>query len=100
MTVTLINPFIVPAEMEDAEFLRRWHEASDRLSEAPGFIEAHFHRNTEDLDRTFRFINIASWESVDAYRAAFGGPPRVPGDSAGVKFYPGLFQPVVDVKKA
>jgi heme-degrading monooxygenase HmoA len=100
MTVTLINPFIVPAEMSDEEFLRRWHEASDRLTTMPGFIEAHFYRNTDDVDQTFRFVNVALWESAESYRDAFDGPPQTPDDSSGVKFFPGLFQPAVNVEKS
>lgn len=100
MALTLINPFIVPAEMGDDEFLRRWHDASDRLAEASGFLGAQFHRNTGDVDQTFRFINIASWESAEAYQGAFGGAPGNPADGLGVKFYPGLFTPVVVVRRA
>ncbi len=99
MAITLINPFVVPAEYDDDEFLRRWHEASDRLPHAPGFIEAHMHRNTGDGDQTFRFINIALWESAEAYRAAFRGPAPTPHEIAGVKFYPGLFEQFLDIKK-
>jgi heme-degrading monooxygenase HmoA len=100
MTVTLINPFVIPTEREE-EMLCIWKESSARLAKMPGFIETRLHRNTGEEDKTFLFINIALWESVEAYHAAFKDAPPDPPELAlaGVKYYSGLFQPILTLKK-
>jgi len=68
MTVTLINPFEVPAG-EEEQFLKEWHEAADHLRHAPGFISTRLHESL-DPQAKFRFINVAQWESPQHFQAA------------------------------
>ena len=69
LSVVLINPFEVPAGTEDEEFLRGWQRAADYMREQPGFLNTRLHRALAP-DARFRFINIAEWESPQAFRAA------------------------------
>lgn len=97
MAVTLINTFIVP-EDQDAEFLKRWKETTDVFSNTAGFIKTRLHRNTGVGDGTFRFINIAHWESAEAWRSTHAG--YTPGESLipGVKGHPAIYEAVIDVE--
>ena len=91
MSVTLINPFVVPADKED-EFLRDWKETAAKLSKASGFRSTRLHRNTGANDRTFLYINVAQWDSEDAYHAAFRDFTPSTRGIPGVKAHPGLFE--------
>lgn len=97
MALTLINNFIVPADKEE-EFLSVWRGEIDHFRKQPGFLETKLHRNTGLKDQTFLYVNIALWESVEAYSAAFvnytPAGQRVPG----VRAHPGLFEVCVEVK--
>lgn len=66
--VVLINVFAVSPQME-AEFLKTWHETCEFMRTAPGFIDTTLHRSIDE-DMRFRFVNLAHWESAEAYRAA------------------------------
>ena len=69
MSVILINPFEVPANVSDEQFLAGWQHAADYMSRQPGFIGSRLHRSLGDGAR-FRFINVAEWESPAAFQAA------------------------------
>ncbi|MBB5781535.1 antibiotic biosynthesis monooxygenase family protein [Nonomuraea jabiensis] len=96
MTITLINSFIVAPDKEE-EFLRTWRSTIDHYATAPGFLQTRLHRNTGLKDTTFRYVNVALWESIDAYHAALRdfipAGQRVPGVTA----HPGLFEVCVEV---
>ncbi|MEH2390979.1 MAG: antibiotic biosynthesis monooxygenase family protein [Nostoc sp.] len=96
MPVTLINPFVVPADKE--EFLRAWNETTRVFSSTPGFIKTHLHKNTGVGDGTFQYINIALWENADAWNATHGG--YKPGEESipGVEHHPDIFQEVIASK--
>ena len=96
MAVTLINTFIVPEDKE-AEFLEHWKTTSRVFAGRPGFVETHLHRNTGIGNGTFRFINIARWESAEAWRSNHSD--YVPGEYSipGVKGHPAIFKCVVDM---
>ncbi len=66
--VVLINVFAVSPEME-TEFLKTWHETCEFMRTSPGFIDTTLHRSL-DANSRFRFVNIAHWESSEAYKAA------------------------------
>lgn len=66
--VVLINVFAVSLEMED-QFLKTWHKTCDFMRTTPGFIDTTLHRSL-DSDTRFRFVNVAHWESAEAYQAA------------------------------
>ncbi|MEU9455032.1 antibiotic biosynthesis monooxygenase family protein [Streptomyces sp. NPDC048277] len=99
MPITLVNSFTVPPDKEQA-FLHAWHSTIDHFATAPGFLQTRLCRNTGLNDTTFRYVNVALWEDVDAYRAAFRdftpAGQRIPG----VKAYPGLFEVIVEVNGA
>ncbi|NMF66173.1 antibiotic biosynthesis monooxygenase family protein [Brasilonema octagenarum] len=66
--VTLINVFAVP-QGKEAEFIKTWNETGQSLKNASGFIDAKLHRSL-DPNARFQFINVAHWESVEAYQVA------------------------------
>jgi heme-degrading monooxygenase HmoA len=66
--VILINPFSIPKGREE-EFLKMWNETAQLMKNQPGFIDTKLHRSL-DPDARFQFINIAHWESAEAWQAA------------------------------
>lgn len=97
MPVTLINPFVVPADKE-AEFLRAWTETTNHFSNHPGFIETHLHKNAGVGDGTFLYVNIALWESAEAWDATHGGYQPGEENIPGVQHHPGIFREVIAAK--
>ena len=65
----LINPFQAPQDQSDDEFLAWWERAAGYLRSQPGFVSARLHRAVTP-DAKFRFVNVAEWESPQAFRAA------------------------------
>ena len=81
--VTLINVFEVPdGRLETV--VEAWEAARDFLSREPGYVATALHRSLQPDDR-FRLINIAVWESPEAFAAAIarmraaGVFPRIEG---------------------
>ena len=70
--VTLINPFEVPVDKED-QFLERWNVAADYLRQQEGFVSTRLHRSLAP-EATFRFVNVALWESAEHFRQAISTP--------------------------
>jgi heme-degrading monooxygenase HmoA len=68
--VVLINSFEVDPS-NDEPFLAAWRRASDVMEQRPGFIRTRLHRA---LAAGPRFVNIAEWESQDAFAAALTSP--------------------------
>lgn len=66
--VVLINTFTVPAELEK-ETVQMWEKARDFLKDQPGYISTKLHRSVSNNAR-YMLINVAEWESVDAFKAA------------------------------
>jgi heme-degrading monooxygenase HmoA len=66
--IVLINPFVVP-EGQEEKFLRHWHAAAAHLRGAAGFVSTRLHESL-DPQATFRFINVAEWESPQHFQAA------------------------------
>ena len=85
-TVVLINPFEVPPEAED-RFVPAWRQAAEYMRRQPGFVSSRLHKAASS-DARFGFINVAEWESPEAFQAAVsteefrrmaeGGPPNHP----------------------
>ena len=67
--VVLINPFEVPADQADAEFLADWQAAADYMRTQPGFVRTRLHRSLRP-DARFRYVNVAEWTSPEAFQAA------------------------------
>ena len=90
MPVTLLNVFIVPEDKE-AEFVTEWKKTADVFSGTKGFLETHLHRNTGIGNATFRFINIATWKSAEAWRISHDVYRPTEYDIPGVKGHPSMW---------
>lgn len=96
-SVVLINTFVVPAAFEDG-FLQWWRLARLALSSQPGFVSARLHRSLDAKER-YRFVNIAEWESPEAYHSALSRiwtavpKPSIPG----FEWHPMLYEVVENV---
>ena len=66
--VVLINAFEVP-EGEDEAFLSSWEGARDYLVSQDGYLATRLHRSLSP-SAEFRFVNVALWESAQAFQAA------------------------------
>lgn len=89
--VVLINPFTVEPQNVEG-FLKGWGVAADYLKKQRGFISTKLHRSLNP-DSTFQFINIAIWESPQAFKAAVSTPTfRQIAENLPAKGDPGLYQ--------
>jgi heme oxygenase (mycobilin-producing) len=70
--VVLINAFEVPSTADES-FLAGWERAHDFLLSQPGYRSSQLHKSVE-LGADFRYVNIAVWDSEDAFRAATSRP--------------------------
>ncbi|MEV1244451.1 antibiotic biosynthesis monooxygenase family protein [Nonomuraea sp. NPDC050022] len=81
--LVLINLFSMPAEMVD-DFVGGWEASIAAAKNAPGFRGTRLHRSL-DPDAPYPVVNIARWDSVEDWQAAFdkyfSGPGR--SDDAG-----------------
>jgi len=68
----LINTFEVPSGADES-FLADWERAHDFLLSQPGYRSSQLHKSVE-LGADFRYINVAVWDSEDAFRAATSRP--------------------------
>jgi heme-degrading monooxygenase HmoA len=70
--VVLINAFEVP-DGEDEAFLDGWERQRKFLSAQEGYLSTRLHRSLSP-DPDFRFVNVALWESEQAFRDATSQP--------------------------
>ena len=96
---TFINIFEIAPEDVDT-FLEGWRRLAGIMAAAPGFRGAQLQRAVSDEAR-FQLVNIARWESEQAWRdaaaspamreasVAFGSDPTAPRPSQ----FPGLYRP-------
>lgn len=68
MSVIFINLFEVPAG-RDETFRAMWEQVNDHMRTQPGYQEHRLHRSLAD-DAPYRYANVATWESPEAWRAA------------------------------
>ena len=66
--IVLINPFVVPAD-KLGETIIMWEQARDYLQTQPGYISTALHQSLAP-DATFQLINVAKWESAEAFQTA------------------------------
>ena len=78
--VILVNTFHVAPGDADS-LLKAWAADAAVLKAKPGFISTQLHRGVAGSST---FLNVAVWESVEAFRGAFG----VPEFHAGFANYP------------
>jgi hypothetical protein len=69
MSVTLVNLFTVPPDQADG-FVERFRAMAEALQNIDGFEGTELHRNAGAGDPTYQFVNIATWASPAAWRAA------------------------------
>ena len=70
--VTFVNAFELPAGRVE-EFLAHWRARAELAAGAPGFRDARLHRALDPHTR-FQLVNIAHWDSAEAWRAAVDDP--------------------------
>lgn len=68
--VRLVNTFRVAPDDADA-LLQAWAVDAAYLKGKPGFISTQLYRG---VGGSTTFLNVAVWESVQAFREAFGDP--------------------------
>jgi len=91
--VTVINPFELPQGRED-EALSMWDTLAEYFRKQPGYISTTLHKALSP-DTKFHLINIAKWESAEAFQAALSNPElqnianELPND---IPHYPGLYE--------
>jgi hypothetical protein len=68
--VVLINAFEVPEGRREAT-VAAWEDARDFLAAQPGYIATALH-GAVTPDARFELVNVARWESVEAFAAATG----------------------------
>ncbi|WP_122053752.1 antibiotic biosynthesis monooxygenase [Vibrio sp. Evd11] len=89
--VVLINTFSVEPAHEAAT-LTYWEDARDVLVKQPGYISTKLHRSLSS-DATYRFINVAEWESKKHFHDAIQAmrkelpPLKIEGVSADPNLY-------------
>ncbi|WP_309064107.1 antibiotic biosynthesis monooxygenase family protein [Streptomyces sp.] len=70
--VTFINIFEMSAEHLDA-FIVQWEQRAALMRAKPGFIDSRLHR-ARSSDTRFQLVNVAHWESREAWEAATADP--------------------------
>lgn len=101
MTVTFVNLFEIPARRDDA-FFALWREVNAYMRTKSGYLEHRMHRALLD-DARYRYVNIALWSSLqawrdahdDGFRALVGRP-----EWAEFRSTPGLYEVVHDNAQA
>jgi heme-degrading monooxygenase HmoA len=71
-SVTFINVFEIDADHVDA-FMAQWQQRAALMSGKPGFLDTRLHRARSSDDR-FQLVNVAHWESQEAWEAATADP--------------------------
>lgn len=90
--VTLINVFEVP-EGKLPEAVTYWEASRAFLAAEPGFIRTRLHQSVAPNAR-FQLINVAEWESPQAFPAASARIQQEVRVAApeGSRFVPGLYR--------
>ncbi|MGW2635185.1 antibiotic biosynthesis monooxygenase family protein [Streptomyces chattanoogensis] len=103
--VTFINIFEISAEHLDA-FIAQWEQRATLMSNKPGFIDSRLHR-ARSTETRFQLVNVAHWESREAWEAAtadpeFGNRTRAAQDDPQTQITssPGLYDIAVEFSAA
>ena len=90
-SVTLINPFEIPADKLDAT-VSMWEQARDFLKHQPGYISTQLHQSLKP-EAKYRLINVAKWENAKTFQTAMQKMqaeielPRIEGVKNGPELY-------------
>lgn len=68
--IVLVNFFMMDAA-DEAPFLQVWTDDAAYMKTRPGYISTQLHRA---VGASPTYLNYAIWESLDAFRRAFGDP--------------------------
>ncbi|MGW5107773.1 antibiotic biosynthesis monooxygenase family protein [Nocardia sp. NPDC004123] len=91
--ITVINIFVVPAELAD-DFLKIWAADASFMKSQPGFVSTQMNRG---IGGSQLFANVAVWESSAALLAALSNPEFQQGAAKypdGIVTYPTAFQKI------
>jgi heme-degrading monooxygenase HmoA len=94
--VVLINAFEVP-EGEDEAFLQGWERTREFLSTQAGYLSTRLHRSLSPT-ADYRFVNVALWESAQAFQAATS-QPEFKNASVPYTFHAALYEVVREDKR-
>ena len=89
MSVILINPFQIAPAQESA-FVQSWKETAAVFAQKAGYLDTRLHRALDSSAR-FRFVNVAHWESAEAWSEAMKTFPPREKDMPGVEANPALY---------
>jgi len=89
--VVLINAFEVPPGADHA-FLEYWERARRFLGARDGYLSTRLHQSLSP-EADFRFVNVALWQSAQAFQAAISHP-EFGGASAPFPFHASLYKVV------
>jgi len=70
--VVLINAFEVPGDQAE-QFIAAWEKTQHYLRSQPGYIDTTLHQALAP-DADFQFVNVARWETAEAFLAATQSP--------------------------
>lgn len=100
MSVVLVNPFVVYDGREE-QFLSLWDQTNALFKLHPGYISARLVKSRPQQMAgqmpPFTHINIAEWESAEAYGMALMNPmllPLMAGYAAVCTLQPALYDEV------
>lgn len=91
--IVLINPFEVQPG-DEAAAIAYWERAADHLRRQPGFVDTRLHRTIAPGTR-FPLVNVATWRSAEAFRAATADPgfrAQVGPEMGRFPHHPGLYE--------
>lgn len=88
--VILINPFEVPAGQEK-QTLELWERVAEYMRRQPGYISTRLHRAITPEPK-FLFINVAEWDSPEAFFRAAGTAEFQELTRGTVPHYPALYE--------
>ena len=90
----LINVFEIPPGQEKA-VLDAWEKARSFLAKEPGYVSTELHQSLTP-DARFQLINIAKWESPEAFKRATERlrNAAIFPEIDGLSFYPALYRVV------
>ena len=94
--VTLINVFEVPEGKLEAS-IEMWEKSRDFLQTQPGYVSTKLHQSIAP-DAKFMLVNVAVWESPQAFKAASAKMNETAGipPVEGLKFSPGLYTVIAE----
>jgi heme oxygenase (mycobilin-producing) len=92
--VILINAFEVP-DGEADQFITAWEKSRDFMQAQPGYVDTALHQAVAP-GAGFQFVNVARWQTADAFRAASQSPGfrESAAGLAGYRPHPGLYRVV------